>query len=314
MLPGGKWACCEIFSLHSLYKLVEDVKVKGMVEPVEEYPYPDFGAQQLQESALTQLCGELEVQTHNIVSSTRNLPSVLIANKMLYVWTEVLTSFHDMYSSSNIRNDLAHLKKEIISNGHTVGSERSCVEGLEDKVTGNAVLVELGIKTSLSMVFTLLKQSWSQVEWNKQLFLTLSQVPGLDVPPLMSTTSPVINLPNEILKLVLDVLLEIPSLSLSNSKSLSHLSWTCLNQSTVFLEWAISPASNVDAQGKTLALQILLSLSMHYGSLIDLLDWVDKVLTVVVDYSSSNQVLPHLSLSAEYCQSVLTEISARTVG
>ena len=318
MNSARKWESCDItqiFSLHFLHKLLEDVKEKQSVELVENCPYPEFGAHKLKKNALTHLCSELELQAHGKVSSVRNLPSMLVANKMRYVWTKVMDSFNEFYSSANIQNVLAKIKKEeTMSTGKVVTKGRGLLVPPEENVTGNTALVEIGIMTGMSVAFTLLKQAWSQLAWNRQLSAALSQIPGLELPPFMSTASAVINLPNEILKSVLDILIGIPSLSLSNSKTLSPLSWTCLKQCAEFLEWVVSPNSNVEAEGKRLALQILLSFSMQYGSLVELLEWVDKVLSLLVNHNSISPDVPHPSLCSEYCQNVLKEIRTRTVG
>lgn len=318
MSCAGKWASCDvtqIFSLESLHKLLEDVKEKQAVEPFQKCPYSEFGAHKLHESALIHLCGELELQAHNKVSSVRNLPSMLVANLMLRVWTKVISSFNELLSSGNVQNVLANIKKEeTMASGQTVTKEKSLMVHPEKSATGNAALVEIGIKTGLSVVFTLLKQAWSQQAWSRQLSLTLSQIPGIELPPLLLSTASHVELPNEILHSVLDILLGIPSLSLSNSKALSNLSWICLKQSREFLEWVVSPNSNVDAEGKRLALQILLSFSMQYGSLVELLEWVDVVLSLLVDHNSVYPDVPHPSLSVEYCENVLKELRTRTVG
>ena len=315
MSSARKWAVydvTQIFSLEYLFKLFEDVKVKQKVKLAKKSPYPAFGAHQLQISALTNLCGELELQAHNMVSSVNSLPSMLVANRMEHVWTKVMTSFIELYSHRNIQSVLKNMEKEdtLSSKKNMITEGKAWEVTPNGKATRNAVLVELGIKAGLSMVFTLLKQVWSQLAWNKQLISALSQTPGLELPPSIAVP-PTINLPNKILKTILDLVLGIPSLSLSNPKNLSSLSVECLKQSEEFLEWVFSPDSIVDAEGKRLALQILLSFSMQYGSLVELLKWMDKVLALLVNYSKVYPDVSHPSLSTDYCRNILEEI--RTV-
>ena len=312
----GKWASVDvskIFSLDSLTNLLRNVEGKPSAEAVTQSLYPEFGGHQLQEEALVHLCGELELQAHNTVSRMKNMPSIILADKMHHVWTEILTSFHELYSQNNLQNVLTLLKKETsVSSALLVPTKTGVPRPSEDKPSGTAVLIEVGIKTGLTVIFTLLRQAWSQIAWQQGLSDVLSHMPELNLPPQL-LTPPNVNLPNEVLQSVLDILIEMPPLSLSNSKTLSSLSMTCVRDCMQFLEWVISPTSNVDSEGKRLSLQILLSVSLQYGSLVKLLEWVDKVLTVMREHHSAAPNTPPPRMSVGYCQTVLKEIRTRTV-
>ena len=65
------------------------------------------------------------------------------------------------------------------------------------------VLVEVGVKASLSVVFSLLKQTWAQIAWQKQVEEQM-EVSGAVVPIAG------VHLPNKVLRSVLDVMEGIP--------------------------------------------------------------------------------------------------------
>lgn len=313
---SGKWAAynvTELFSLASLHEVTECEEW----EPVESLStvssFPDFGAHLLQKAALANVSADLRKHIHLALSGVSNVPSVFVAKRMSLVWDRVVEAcLSDLYSTGNVERVLKAIQKEgeVIESSVSVrGSELSrSARASEEKLTGNFFLMEVGIKTGLSLVFSLLKQAWAQHAWQKQLEQVLSQSTSLAIGP-----APAINLPNEVLKSVLDVLLTIPPLSLSNPKTVSQFSETCLSQSIEFLQWIIGPTSLVDIGGKRLSLQIMLSLYLQRGSLVHLLEWVEGILLVLASYQDVGVTVTPPSLEVGYCQSVMSEIRMRTV-
>ena len=307
-----KWETCDltkIFSLDSLNDITsEEVQYEPLNGPASSLKceFPDFGANQLQQTALTHVCAELGACVHQSVCIVNDIPSVVVAERMCAVWDEVLqTCSIGTYSAINVKRVLAAIQKEErsdVSSPIKVIIDAAQVQMSEEKVAGDTILIEMGIKTSLSLVFSLFKQTWSQFVWQRQLQQALSQ--SLSIGPV-----PALSLPNDVLKSVLDMLTTIPPLALSNSRTLSRLGQDCLKQSTEFLQWSAAPASNVDAEGKRLALQIMLSLGIQYGSLVQILQWVEDVLILLAQYQKG----PHPCIDIEYCKGVLAEIRIRTV-
>ena len=68
----------------------------------------------------------------------------------------------------------------------------------------------------------------------------------------------------------------------------------------------------MDAEGKRLAAEILFSLALPYGSLSNLIEWVEKVLACLISYEGKEDVV-RPSLSLEFCRTALEEIRKRTV-
>lgn len=326
--PGqnSKWLQCdlaELFDLEKLQKFVEtltssdELSFTEDTSPPPQYEFPDFGANRLQPTALRHLCLELSSYLKRAVSPTLEIPSVMILLRMGLVWERILEACgSESYTRTNIQRVIVALQKEEqISLESDNGEETKEVsKASTEKKSGNEMLVEMGVKTGLSVVFSLLKQTWAQLAWQKQLELTLQQSGAVQLPALGA--APVVSLPNEVLKSILDIMKGIPPLSLSNKRALSSLSNTCLTQSCEFLEWIIKPDSYVGSEGKRLAVEIMLSIALQYGDLVSLLEWVSKMLDILGLYQERKEgagQCADLTLSREFCDWMLEEIRKRTV-
>ena len=309
-----KWVRCDlgdIFNNKSLQKLMEDTLYRHEVTFPEDnsvaslwYDFPDFGASQLQPTALKRVCRELgRYLERAAVTSVANIPSVIIIQRRIIVWERVIEAFlEELYLDDALLRVFAG--EEEFGEGKGKEEEMSKVEQSSEKLSGSEVLVEVGVKAGLSVVFLLLKQTWVQLAWQKQVEEQM-KVSGAVVPFAG------VNLPNEVLRSVLDVMKGIPPLSLSNPKS-SHLETSCLQQASAFLDWILQPESFVDAEGKRLAAEILFSLALPYSSLSNLIEWVEKILTCLISYEGKEDVV-RPSLSLEFCHTALEEIRKRTV-
>ena len=304
----------KIFSLAELQNTLETLENKEY-ESVKELPrkssFPDFGAHILHQTALAHVCEELGEHIDAALSAVRDVPSSIIAKRMCLVWDSVLAScLTEFYSDSNLCRVVKNLQKDEESVGTSVSTSEVLVSKRvsQEKLTGNALLMEVGIKTGLAVVFSLLKQAWSQMSWQRRLEQAL--LPSSSLP---LEESPDISLPNSVLKMVLDMLVDIPPLSLSNAKTISQFGESCLTQSLEFLQWVLSPQSQVDLEGKRLALQIMVCLYVQRGSLVHFLEWVETALVLIESYQNvgENALPPYLEV--EFCQSVLLEIRTRTV-
>ena len=317
-----KWVRCDlrdIFKNDSLQKLMDDIVAHHEVTFTEDtsvpppYDFPDFGASRLQPDALKHVCSELGRYLDRAVAPVTDIPSVMILQRRAIVWERVIQACQQqIYSDANLRRVFAALKKgeeECVKGkkGKEEGrkEDASKVEQSSEKLSGNQILVEVGVKAGLSVVFSLLRQAWAQLAWQKQ-FEEQMKASGVVVPFAK------VNLPNEVLKSVLEVMKGVPPLSLSNMKSLSHLGTSCLQQASEFLSWVIQPESYVDTEGKRLATEILFSLALQHGSLNYLIEWVDKALSCLVSYAGREDVV-RPSLSLEFCRATLEEIRKRSV-
>ena len=128
---------------------------------------------------------------------------------------------------------------------------KDVTKGTEVK-EGATVLMEMGVKTGLSLLFALLRQSWQ-----------LSQG----------------SLCNDVLLTACDVLSSLPPLSLSNDSKIPDLGQECLGKVTEFLRSAVSPNSSANVKGRRLSCEVLLRIAAMRGSLESILQWVVLVLT-----------------------------------
>lgn len=121
--------------------------------------------------------------------------------------------------------------------------------------SGNEALVEMGIKTGLSLLFSLLKQNW-----------------------ILSSQSGEYAFCNDVLRTAVDIVSSLPPLSLANESKLTSLGIESLNQVTSFLNNAAKPQSGADLIGQQLASELVLALAAQRGSLRYLLEWIEMAL------------------------------------
>ena len=126
--------------------------------------------------------------------------------------------------------------------------------------TATEALIEMGVRTGLSLIFSLLRQNW-----------TLSLQGGGNI-----------NLCNDVLQTALEVTCSLPPLSLANESKLPALGLSSLSQVTQFLKSVSLPQSGADVLGRRLACELVLALSAQRGSLRYLLEWVEMALCASV--------------------------------
>ncbi|XP_070543560.1 probable E3 ubiquitin-protein ligase HERC1 isoform X2 [Ptychodera flava] len=121
--------------------------------------------------------------------------------------------------------------------------------------SGTEALIEMGVRTGLSLLFSLLRQSW-----------------------LAPNPAGGISLCNDVLHTASDVLNSLPPLSLANESKIPPMGLECLKQVTGFLKSATMPNSGADIVGKRLASELVLGIAVQRGSLQYLLDWIEMAL------------------------------------
>ncbi|XP_076258464.1 putative E3 ubiquitin-protein ligase HERC1 isoform X2 [Rhynchophorus ferrugineus] len=136
----------------------------------------------------------------------------------------------------------------------------------KEAMSGSQALLEIGVKTGLSLLFSLLKQNW--------------QVSGiLGIPSLC----------NSVLETTIELIKKMPPLCLSNDAQLTYLGITSLEQVCDFLKNAVLHEAAADIRGKLLASEILLGLALQRGSLRYLLEWIDMALEASVKQSLESE-------------------------
>ncbi|XP_076011636.1 putative E3 ubiquitin-protein ligase HERC1 isoform X2 [Genypterus blacodes] len=134
-------------------------------------------------------------------------------------------------------------------------------------------LIEMGVRTGLSLLFALLRQSWM-------------------MPPPPSPgggTGGNINLCNDVIHTAIDVVSSLPPLSLANESKIPPMGLDCLAQVTTFLKGVTMPNSGADILGRRLASELLLGLASQRGSLRYLLEWIEMALAASAVVSSMEQ-------------------------
>ncbi|TSK72182.1 putative E3 ubiquitin-protein ligase HERC1 [Bagarius yarrelli] len=136
--------------------------------------------------------------------------------------------------------------------------------GIRGKTTsGMDVLIEMGVRTGLSLLFALLRQNWQR---GKVEDVTLC---------------------NDVLSTAQSVLLGLPPLSLANENKMAPVGLECMAQVSNFLKKTAASGRGADPTGRRLALELLLSIAVHRGSLRFLLEWVEVALAATSSTSSS---------------------------
>lgn len=318
-----RWVSCDlaqVFDSRALGRLLEDITSQNEVRFIDEksalktFDFPDFSSNRLSTAALVHIAQGLSQNIARAVSSVSETPAVMLMKRQSLVWRRVVSACEQhVYSESNLKRALSALQGQEGEGelGDDVKKQPDVSEQVDspEKRTGNDILVELGIKTGLTVVFSLLKQSWAQLSWQRLIEQQLSMRSALCSPGL-----PQPSLPNEVLRSVLVVLKGIPPLSLSNMKSLNKLSACCLEQSTEFLYSIVQADSFVDQEGKRLACEIMLSLVLQQGTLNTVLVWVEKMLSCLAGYAGRDEARSKSCvLSMEACLEAVEEIRRRTV-
>ncbi|XP_025408544.1 probable E3 ubiquitin-protein ligase HERC1 isoform X2 [Sipha flava] len=124
------------------------------------------------------------------------------------------------------------------------------------KLTGQQVLIQLTIKTGLTMFFTLLKQSWENKNAND------------------------INMGLDVLSSALTLMRELNPLSLGSKAELPQLGLDCLDNVMLFVKECLNAdfIKNINVKEQLAELSLLLAYQRE--SLIYLLEWIDMALNI----------------------------------
>ncbi|XP_005987770.1 probable E3 ubiquitin-protein ligase HERC1 isoform X3 [Latimeria chalumnae] len=158
------------------------------------------------------------------------------------------------YALSNKYHDKGKVKQQQHSPENSSGS--TDVHSISERPRSSTdALIEMGVRTGLSLLFALLRQSWM-------------------VPP----PGPGLNLCNDVIHTAIDVISSLPPLSLANESKIPPMGLDCLSQVTMFLKGVTMPNSGADVLGRRLASELLLGLAAQRGSLRYLLEWIEMAL------------------------------------
>ncbi|XP_062242430.1 probable E3 ubiquitin-protein ligase HERC1 isoform X5 [Platichthys flesus] len=180
------------------------------------------------------------------------------------------------YALSNKYHDKGKVKQQQHSpENHSGSTDLHSVS--ERPRSSTDALIEMGVRTGLSLLFALLRQSWM-----------MPPPPGPG-----GGQGGNINLCNDVIHTAIDVVSSLPPLSLANESKIPPMGLDCLAQVTTFLKGVTMPNSGADILGRRLASELLLGLASQRGSLRYLLEWIEMALaaSAVVCTMEQNKVL-----------------------
>lgn len=173
------------------------------------------------------------------------------------------------YALSNKYHDKGKVKQQQHSPESNSGS--TDIHSVSERPRSSTdALIEMGVRTGLSLLFALLRQSW-----------------------MMPTSGPGISLCNDVIHTAIEVVSSLPPLSLANESKIPPMGLDCLSQVTTFLKGVTIPNSGADTLGRRLASELLLGLATQRGSLRYLLEWIEMALgaSAVVNTMEKSKVL-----------------------
>ncbi|XP_036123353.1 probable E3 ubiquitin-protein ligase HERC1 isoform X14 [Molossus molossus] len=174
------------------------------------------------------------------------------------------------YALSNKYHDKGKVKQQQHSPESSSGS--ADVHSVSERPRSSTdALIEMGVRTGLSLLFALLRQSW-----------------------MMPVSGPGLSLCNDVIHTAIEVVSSLPPLSLANESKIPPMGLDCLSQVTTFLKGVTIPNSGADTLGRRLASELLLGLAAQRGSLRYLLEWIEMALgaSAVVNSMEKTKLLP----------------------
>uniref|UniRef100_A0A6Q2XRL6 HECT-type E3 ubiquitin transferase n=1 Tax=Esox lucius TaxID=8010 RepID=A0A6Q2XRL6_ESOLU len=251
-------------------KLLHNKEVMGLAQPVQDLigpRLPDFqyesSAAEEKEEYLSALLHSQRCLAHRVLSRT---PYALGLHHRLVVLQRIYYAIHNKY----------HNRFRAPSPPQATASQGSCAlepasepwvpGGASRAKSGTEVLIEMGVRTGLSLLFALLQQNWRY-----------------------SREDPGAALCNDVLATASSVLASLPPLSLANENKIPAVGLDCLGQVADFLKKTSISSGNggADRAGRRLALELLLGLAVQRGSLRFLLEWVEVALAASAASTSS---------------------------
>ncbi|XP_068190129.1 probable E3 ubiquitin-protein ligase HERC1 isoform X2 [Antennarius striatus] len=250
-------------------KLLLNKEVVPLAPPVQELVgprLPDFecesGASTEREEYLWSLLHSQRWLAHRVLTQTGY---TLGLQRRLLVLQRIYYALHSKYHD--------RFQAPLSAQGGGGGGGAECgqlVLHSESRLAGGAsriksgtdVLIEMGVRTGLSLLLSLLQQNWRFAA---------------------AAAHPESALCNDVLATASSVLAALPPLSLANENKIPSVGLDCLAQVSDFLKKTSasgggSAGGGADPTGRRLALELLLGLAMQRGSLRFLLEWVEVAL------------------------------------
>ncbi|XP_029941533.1 probable E3 ubiquitin-protein ligase HERC1 [Salarias fasciatus] len=253
-------------------KLLHNKEVVTLAQPIQELVgprLPDFeyesNALAEKEEYLSSLLQSQRWLAHRMLTQTSYTLSL---QHRLVVLQRIYYALHSKYHDK-FRVQLPSQSTDSgAESGQIEPAPEPCALGGASKIkSGTDVLIEMGVRTGLSLLFSLLQQNWRYA----------------------ASVHPESVLCNDVLATASSVLSSLPPLSLANENKIPSVGLDCLAQVADFLKKTsvISGSGGADPTGRRLALELLLGLAMQRGSLKFLLEWVEVALAASMSSSTS---------------------------
>nr|XP_033501993.1 probable E3 ubiquitin-protein ligase HERC1 isoform X6 [Epinephelus lanceolatus] len=279
-------------------KLLLNKEVVTLAQPVQELVgprLPDFecesSASAEKEEYLSSLLHSQRWLAHRMLTQTSytlGLHHRLVVLQRIYY--ALHSKYHDKFR--------VQLPSQSTDSGTECGqlelASEPCLPGGVSKVkSGTDVLIEMGVRTGLSLLFSLLQQNWRYA----------------------ASVHPESVLCNDVLATASSVLSSLPPLSLANENKIPSVGLDCLAQVADFLKKTSvsSGTGGADPTGRRLALELLLGLAMQRGSLKFLLEWVEVALAASVSSSSTSTLSSSSSLNSQHSAGVGFDVIHQTL-
>ncbi|XP_076815895.1 putative E3 ubiquitin-protein ligase HERC1 isoform X3 [Clavelina lepadiformis] len=201
---------------------------------------------------------------------------LVVLQRMFYACA---TKFHNI---SEIKTNQLPGTGETVVKGQVEDQVIHCIRSEPNKITGSEALIEMGVRTGLRLLFTLIRHSWTQ--------------PSLAY-----------SICTDVLQTAFDVVNHLPPLSLADDSKIPAMGLDCLQQVNDFLRSIIAPQSGANATARQISCELLLLLAVHRGSLGHLLDWIAMALSS--SSSSADDGAEGRLISQQLLQKVLSETS-----
>ncbi|XP_072310878.1 probable E3 ubiquitin-protein ligase HERC1 isoform X3 [Eucyclogobius newberryi] len=244
-------------------KLLHNKEVVTLAPPIQELigpRLPDFECDSCasveKEEYLSSLLHSQRWLTHRMLTQTSYNSGL---QHRLVVLQRIFYALHSKYHDKFRTQLPAQASDNGPQNGQVaLASEPFLNPGICKVKLGTDVLIEMGVRTGLSLLFSLLQQNWR----------------------FAASVHPESMLCNDVLSTASSVLASLPPLSLANENKIPTVGLDCLAQVGDFLKkTSVSiGAGGADVTGRRLSLELLLGLAMQRGSLRYLLEWVEVAL------------------------------------
>ena len=212
---------------------------KSQLQPFIQDYEGDPPSLEQQKQYLIQL---VTAQRNDIIDFNSKYPFSIVLCKRLDILEAIFASLSKKHQCTNLMKCERNKEKK----GKLTNKGRAQTALAQ----GSDVMIELGVKTGLSLLFALMKQSWVQ---------------NTDTSGICS----------DVLETVLSVISSLRPLSLANDAKLPKLALDSLEQVMRFLREVMNDRISIAASDKQMCTEILFGLALQRGSLLALLDWIE---------------------------------------